>query len=54
MEAYYVGEGEAPGRWSGRPDLVGAVAGSLATAVDADPLLEAECAPDGTKLGRRP
>jgi len=34
-EDYYAGEGEAPGRWIGRPDLVGAVAGSLATAVDA-------------------
>jgi len=44
--------GEAPGRWIGRADLVGAVAGSLATAVDAAMLLEAKCAPDGTRLGR--
>jgi len=52
VEDYYAGEGEAPGRWIGRADLVGAVAGSLATAVDAGLLLEAKCAPDGTKLGR--
>jgi len=31
---------------------VGDVAGSLATAVDAALLLEAKCAPDGTKLGK--
>jgi len=52
VEDYYVGEGEAPGRWVGRADLVGAFAGSLATAVDAGLLLEAKCAPDGTRLGR--
>ena len=52
MEDYYAGEGEAPGRWIGRADLVGAVAGSLATAVDAGLLLEAKCGPDGTKLGK--
>jgi len=52
MEDYYAGEGEAPGRWVGRADLMGAVAGSLATAVDAGLLLEAKCAPDGTKLGK--
>ncbi|WP_395161295.1 MobF family relaxase [Ilumatobacter sp.] len=52
VEDYYAGDGEAPGRWIGRSDLVGAVAGSLATAVDAGLLLEAKCAPDGTQLGR--
>ncbi len=52
VEDYYAGDGEAPGRWIGRSDLVGAVAGSLATAVDAGLLLEAKCAPDGTKLGK--
>ena len=52
VEDYYAGEGEAPGRWVGRADLVGAVAGSLANAVDAAMLLEAKCAPDGTKLGK--
>jgi conjugative relaxase-like TrwC/TraI family protein len=52
VEDYYAGEGEAPGRWIGRADLVGAVAGGLATAVDAKLLLEAKCAPDGTKLGK--
>ena len=35
--------------WVGRADLVGAVAGSLATAVDSKLLLEAKCAPDGTQ-----
>jgi len=52
VEDYYAGDGEAPGRWIGRSELVGAVAGSLATAVDAGLLLEAKCAPDGRRLGR--
>ena len=52
VEDYYAGEGDAPGVWVGRCDLVGAVAGSLATAVDSKLLLEARCAPDGSKLGR--
>jgi conjugative relaxase-like TrwC/TraI family protein len=52
VEDYYAGAGDAPGRWIGRADLVGAVAGSLATAVDAALLLEAKCAPDGTRLGK--
>ena len=52
-EDYYAGDGDAPGRWIGRSDLVGAVAGSLATAVDSKLLLEAKCAPDGSRLGRR-
>ncbi len=52
VEDYYAGEGEAPGCWIGRADLVGAVAGGLATAVDAGLLLEAKCGPDGTKLGK--
>jgi conjugative relaxase-like TrwC/TraI family protein len=52
VEDYYAGDGDAPGRWIGRADLVGAVAGSLATAVDAKLLLEAKCAPDGSRLGR--
>ena len=51
-EDYYAGDGEAPGRWVGRADLVGAVAGSLATAVDAGLLLEAKAAPDGSRLGK--
>ena len=54
VEDYYAGAGEAPGCWIGRADLVGAVAGSLATAVDAALLLEAKCAPDGTRLGKTP
>lgn len=52
VEDYYAGDGDAPGVWVGRCDLVGAVAGSLATAVDSKLLLEAKCAPDGTKLGK--
>jgi len=52
VEDYYAGDGDAPGVWVGRADLVGAVAGSLATAVDAGLLLEAKCAPDGAKLGK--
>jgi len=52
VEDYYAGDGEAPGVWIGRADLMGAVAGSLATAVDSKLLLEAKCAPDGTRLGR--
>ena len=51
-EDYYAGDGDAPGRWIGRSDLVGAVAGSLATAVDSKMLLEAKCAPDGSRLGK--
>ena len=52
IEDYYATDGEAPGRWIGRADLVGAVAGSLATAIDAGLLLEAKCAPDGSQLGK--
>jgi conjugative relaxase-like TrwC/TraI family protein len=52
VEDYYAGDGEAPGVWVGRADLVGAVAGSLATAVDSKLLLESKCAPDGTRLGK--
>ena len=52
VEDYYAGDGDAPGVWVGRCDLVGAVAGSLATAVDSKLLLEAKCAPDGTRLGK--
>ena len=52
VEDYYAGDGDAPGVWAGRCDLVGAVAGSLATAVDSKLLLEEKCAPDGTKLGK--
>ena len=52
VEDYYAGDGDAPGVWIGRCDLVGAVAGSLATAVDSKLLLEAKCAPDGTQLGK--
>ncbi len=52
VEDYYAGDGDAPGRWIGRSDLVGAVAGSLATAVEAGLLLEAKCARDGTQLGK--
>ena len=52
VEDYYAGDSDAPGRWVGRADLVGAVAGSLAGAVDAKLLLEAKCAPDGSRLGR--
>ncbi|MFN3256673.1 MAG: MobF family relaxase [Ilumatobacter sp.] len=52
VEDYYAGDGDAPGVWVGRADMVGAVAGSLATAVDSKLLLEAKCAPDGTRLGK--
>ncbi|MEO6126491.1 MAG: relaxase domain-containing protein [Ilumatobacteraceae bacterium] len=52
VEDYYAGGGDAPGVWVGRADLVGAVTGSLATAVDAKLLLEAKCARDGTRLGK--
>lgn len=52
VEDYYAGDGEALGRWIGRADLVGAVAGGLATAVDAKMLLEAKCATDGSTLGK--
>ena len=50
LEDYYAGDGEAPGRWIGRTDLIGVVAGSVATAVDAGLLLEAKSAPDGTRF----
>ena len=50
-EDYYAADGDAPGRWVGRADLVGAVADSPATAVDAGLLLEAKCGPDGRRLG---
>ena len=54
-EDYYAGDGDAPGRWVGRADLVGAVAGEVATAVEAGLLLEAKCAPDGRRQrGARP
>ncbi|MFK7917142.1 MAG: MobF family relaxase [Ilumatobacter sp.] len=51
-EDYYAGDGDAPGVWVGRCDLVGAVAGTLATAVDSKLLLKAKCAPDGMRLGK--
>ncbi len=51
-EDYYAGDGDAPGRWVGRADLVGAVAGEVATAVEAGLLLEAKAAPDGGRLGK--
>jgi len=51
-EDYYAGDGDAPGRWVGRADLVGAVAGEVATAVEAGLLLEAKCGPDGSRLGK--
>jgi conjugative relaxase-like TrwC/TraI family protein len=52
VEDYYAGDGDAPGVWIGGAGMVGAVAGSLATAVDSKLLLEEKCAPDGTKLGK--
>lgn len=52
VEDYYAGDGDAPGVWIGRTELVGAVAGALATEVESRLLLEARCAPDGTKLGK--
>ncbi len=51
-EDYYAGDGDAPGRWVGRADLVGAVVGSVATAVEAGLLLQAKAAPDGSRLGK--
>ncbi len=52
VEDYYAGDGDASGVWVGRCDLVGVVAGRLATAVDSKLLLEAKCAPDGSRLGK--
>lgn len=52
VEDYYAGDSDASGVWVGRCDLVGAVCGSLATAVDSKLLLEAKCAPDGSRLGK--
>ncbi len=52
LEDYYADDGEAPGRWIGRCDLVGTVAGSVVTAVEAGLLLEAKAGPDGVRLGK--
>ncbi|MGI8792745.1 MAG: MobF family relaxase, partial [Acidimicrobiales bacterium] len=54
LEDYYAGEGESPGRWMGRADLVGAILGADVTEVEASLLLAARTAPDGTMLGRVP
>ena len=54
LEDYYAGEGESPGKWMGRADLIGATLGSDVTEVDASMLLAARTGPDGTMLGRRP
>ncbi|MEM8620259.1 MAG: MobF family relaxase [Actinomycetota bacterium] len=54
LEDYYAGDGESPGRWMGRADLVGATLGTEVTEHDAARLLEARIAPDGTLLGRAP
>lgn len=54
LEDYYAGEGESPGRWMGRADLVGATLGADATEAEASLLLAAKVAPDGTRLGRAP
>ena len=51
-EDYYAVDGDGPGRWVGRADLLGAVAGSVATEVEAGLLLEAKAAPDGARLGK--
>ena len=52
VEDYDAGDGDAPGVWIGRCDLVGAVAGSLATAVDSTLLLEEKRAPDESNLSK--
>ncbi|MEO1059514.1 MAG: relaxase domain-containing protein, partial [Actinomycetota bacterium] len=54
LEDYYAGEGESPGRWMGRADLVGATLGADVTEYDAARLLEARIAPDAMLLGRAP
>ncbi len=54
LEDYYAGEGESPGRWMGRADLIGATLGADVTETDASLLLAAKVAPDGTRLGRAP
>lgn len=54
LEDYYAGEGESPGKWMGRADLIGAVLGADVTEVDASMLLSARTGPDGTMLGRMP
>ena len=54
LEDYYAGEGESPGRWMGRSDLIGATLGADVTETDASLLLSAKVAPDGTRLGRAP
>ena len=54
LEDYYAGEGESPGRWMGRADLIGATLGADATETDASLLLAGRVAPDGTVLGRAP
>ena len=54
LEDYYAGEGESPGRWMGRADLLGATLGADVTEAEASLLLAAKVAPDGTRLGRAP
>lgn len=54
LEDYYAGEGESPGRWMGRADLIGATLGADVTEAEASLLLAAKVAPDGTRLGRAP
>ncbi len=54
LEDYYAGEGESPGRWMGRADLIGATSGADVTEAEASLLLAAKVAPDGTRLGRAP
>jgi conjugative relaxase-like TrwC/TraI family protein len=54
LEDYYAGEGESPGRWMGRADLIGATLGADVTEAEASLLLAAKIAPDGTRLGRAP
>ena len=54
LEDSYAGDGESPGRWMGRADLLGATLGADVTEAEASLLMAAQVAPDGTRLGRAP
>jgi conjugative relaxase-like TrwC/TraI family protein len=54
LEDYYAGEGESPGRWMGRADLIGATLGADVTEAEASLVLASRIGPDGTMLGRAP
>lgn len=52
IEDYYAGEGESPGRWFGRAEMIGAQVGAEVTETEARLLLEARSRPDGSQLGK--